>query len=277
MNRGIFLLAQNTQENYVRQACLCAASIKKSNPDLSVTIATNDFIPEKYKKYFDNILDIPGEDLAVDETWKVSNRAKIYKLSPYDETIVLDTDMIVLTDISEWWNQLKDYDVYFTSKPTTYRGEVVTSNFYRKTFVKNDLPSVYVGVHYFKKTEFATEFFTWLETIVINWKEFYKQHLEYARPEYCSIDVCAAIAVKILDCYHKVTSTSALYPTFTHMKPKAQNWLRSVSSWQDYVGAYLSDDYEFRIGNYKQTGVFHYTEKSFTKFLEEKFKELNNG
>lgn len=276
MSRGILFLAQNNSENYVRQACLCAWSIKTTNPEMSISIATNDFVPKKYKTLFDNIIEIPGDDLAANESWKVSNRCKLYDISPYNETIVLDTDMLVLSDISSWWKQLEKYELYFTSAPLTYRGEKLTSNFYRRTFVENNLPNIYVGVHYFKKSVKAKEFYDLQKTVVENWKEFYNQHITSKRPEYCSIDVCTSIVVKILDCFDQVTNKSSLYPTFVHMKPKAQNWTRQVSSWQEYVAAYISDDFEFKVGNYKQTGIFHYTENSFVdNILEQRIKELS--
>jgi hypothetical protein len=278
MSKGIFLFAQNGDTNYVRQACFCAYTIKQSNPTLSVTLATNDFVPEKYLKYFDNIIEIPGDDLAESENWKVSNRVKIYDLSPYDETIVLDVDMLVLTDISDWWSKLENYDLYFTSNPITYKGELIKTDFYRKAFTANNLPNIYVGVHYFKKSVLANEFYSWLSVIVQNWKEFYNQHLESKKPSFCSIDVCAAIAIKIMDCKTQVTNNSKIYPTFTHMKSKCQNWRRPVNYWQDYVEAYFTDDLEFKIGNYKQTGIFHYTENSFVdNFLESKIKDFING
>lgn len=278
MSRGIFLLAQNSDTNYVKQACFCAFTIKKFNPDLSITLATNDFVPKKYEVYFDNIIEIPGKDLAQEEKWKISNRAKIYKMSPYEETIVLDVDMLVLSDISSWWNTLEDYDLYFTSNPLTYKGELITSDFYRKTFTANNLPNTYVGMHYFKKSKLAEEFYTWLEVIVENWKNFYDQHLETKKPPFCSIDVCAAIAIKIIDCESYVTNRSKIYPTFTHMKAKCQNWKRSVHSWQDYVEPYITDDFDFKIGNYKQVGIFHYTENEFVeKFLEPKIKGILHG
>lgn len=278
MSKGIVLVAQNNKENYVRQACLCAWSIKKTNPDLSVSLITNDFVPKKYKDLFDYIIDIPGEDLSINEEWKISNRCKIYDVTPYDETIVLDTDMLVLSNIEDWWTTLKNYNLYFTTTPITYRGEKITSAFYRKTFVENSLPNLYVGVHYFKKSKTAKEFYDLLKVVVTNWKEFYTQHLETRRPEYCSIDVCSAIVVKILDNENSVTNQSSRFPTFVHMKPKAQNWNRQVSSWQDYIAAYISEDFKFTVGNYLQQGVFHYTENSFvSNFLEKRIRELENA
>ena len=48
---------------------------------------------------FDQIIPIPFGDAADDSEWKVENRWKIYHASPYDETIVMDTDMLVLQNI----------------------------------------------------------------------------------------------------------------------------------------------------------------------------------
>ena len=68
----------------------------------------------------------------------------------HDETVILDTDMIFPTDVSYWWDIMAERDVWATTKVRTYRGEVVTSNFYRKYFVANDLPNVYTAFFYFK-------------------------------------------------------------------------------------------------------------------------------
>ena len=140
------------------------------------------------------------------------------------------------------------------------------------------MPNIYVGMHYFKKSNLAKEFYDWLKIIVTNYKTFYKKHLLDKKPDFCSIDVCSAIAIKIMDCENLVTNKSSRYPTFVHMKPKAQNWYKGISNWQDYVGSYLTDDFEFYVGNYKQTGLFHYTEDSFVgNYLEHRMKEIING
>lgn len=278
MSRGILLFAQNTQDvNYVEQACYCAISSKTHNPDLEIAIVTNDFVPLKYEKYFDHIIDINGPDLSVDEKWKISNRSKLYDLSPFTETMVLDTDTLICSNFENYFDLLKNYDLYFTSQPVTYRGEIINNNYYRKTFEKNNLPNTYVGLHYFKKSKLAKEFYYWLDIIVKNYKTFYQQHLTYNRPDFCSIDVCSAIAIKILECETQVTGKSTMLPNFVHMKPKVQNWHRSVNSWQDYVACYLSNDFNLKIGNYEQLGVFHYTEDSFVKtYLKNRIKEIMN-
>tara|TARA_B110000858_G_scaffold73876_1_gene85855 strand:- start:1440 stop:2018 length:579 start_codon:yes stop_codon:yes gene_type:complete len=178
----------------------------------------------------------------------------------------MDTDMLVLQNIDVWWNFLSNYEMYFTSKVLNYRGETANTDYYRKTFVENNLPNLFSGFHYFKKCEFAQEFYTWLELVVNNWETFYEQHLESpSRPKHLSIDVCAAIVAKILDCESFITNKISKFPSFTHMKQHCQGWSSVQSSWQDQMGVYISKDGSLKIGNYLQTGVLHYTEKDFVE------------
>lgn len=265
MTNNFTMLAQNSTDDYVLQACLCAMSIRATNTNASICLITNDAVPEKYQQLFDHIVEIPWGDHAENEDWKIHNRWKIYHAIPYDETVVMDTDMLVLDDISDWFNFLRNYDLYFTSNVYTYRNELVVSNFYRKAFEHFNLPNLYSGFHWFKKSELPHEFYTWLEMITNNWQQFYKYHAGGKRfQKTCSIDVSASIAAKIMDVEHMITNKNAKNPTFTHMKTRIQNWQDNFAdSWQDRVGVYLDDNLHLKIGNYAQNGVFHYTENSF--------------
>ena len=138
MSRGIAVLAQNSDSvDYVEQACILAMSLHATNSNSKISIITNDSVPEDYISLFDKVIPIPFGDSAKDSEWKIENRWKIYHASPYEETLVLDTDMLILQDISFWWEFLSQYELYFTSKVLTYRGEAVTSDYYRKTFSAN--------------------------------------------------------------------------------------------------------------------------------------------
>jgi hypothetical protein len=264
MTKGIVVISQNTKKvNYVEQACLLAMSLQVTNPELKISIVTNNRVPEKYKSFFDKIIKIPWSDSAKNSEWKVENRWKVYHVTPYDETIVLDTDMIVLQDIGAWWNFLSNYDLFFTSRVETYRGETVTSDYYRKTFTINNLPNLYSGLYYFKKCKKSYEFFSWLELVTSNWELFYGKYTPKNYNNWLSFDISAAIVTKILDIEHEITNKKITIPTFTHMKPKIQGWKEPINRWQDAVGVYISEDCKLKIGNHQQTGIFHYTEKDF--------------
>ena len=279
MTKGIVVLAQNNaNDDYVEQACVLAMSLQVHN-NTNISIVTNDAVPLEYQHLFDQIIPIPFTDSAADSDWKIENRWKLYHASPYEETIVMDTDMLVLQNIDTWWDFLNNYELFFTSNVLNYRGEPADTSYYRRTFADNNLPNLFSGLHYFKKCEFAQEFYAWLELVVNNWQTFYEQHLkDVSRPKHVSIDVCAAIVTRILDCEDNVTNKIAKFPSFTHMKAYCQGWKEVQSSWQDQVGVYVSKDSSLKIGNYAQTGILHYTEKDFLEVTPviERYKGLTN-
>ena len=206
MNKGFCILAQNNSDvDYVRQAYALAVSIHKFNKDQKVSLITNDKVSKKYQTVFDKIIKIPWTDQAESSHWKIENRWKVYHASPYEYTIVMDADMLVLHDISFWWKSLIKRDLFFVSDIRNYRNEVVTNRYYRKTFDENNLPDLYSAIYYFKKSEAAYEFFNFLELIVTNWELFYGECAPELYQNRCSIDLCCSIASKILDNEKEVT------------------------------------------------------------------------
>jgi hypothetical protein len=265
MTKGYVVLAQNTDTiDYVRQAYALALSLKLSQSTVSnISIITDDLVPEEYKSVFENIIPIPWGDAAVNSRFKVENRWKIYHASPYDQTIVLDTDMLVLDDLTSFWNTFEHYDVYYTSKVLDYRNKLVTSDYYRKAFTANHLPNLYSGLHYFKKGDFAKEFYSWIEVITNNWEMFYGHFVSEHYPDRASMDITAALAAKVMDVSEQVTNTKHDPVTFVHMKSRIQGWTEPTDSWMQSVAVYFDDACELKIANYRQQGVFHYTEKDF--------------
>jgi hypothetical protein len=284
--KGYLILAQNnTSTDYVQMAYVLALSIKTSQKEItSVSLVTDipDAVPEHYRNVFDQIIEIPWYDDALKSNWKIENRWKIYHITPYEETILLDADMLFLTSVDDWWRYLnQNFDLFITSNVMTYRNEFVTGDYYRKAFVMNNLPNTYSAFTYFKKSQLAEEFWTLVEIIAKNWEEFYDRFLPNSRPKNLSIDVVFALAVKILDIEDSVTSNFK-YPNFTHMKSRIQNWYTVTDDWMDYGGVYLNKNGSLKISNYQQTGIFHYTEKKFlndyVKYVyEDLYKEKING
>jgi hypothetical protein len=159
---------------------------------------------------------------------------------------------------------LQKRELYYVNRVKNYRGEWFTSDYYRKSFRVHNLPNLYSGFHYYKKCNFAHEFYQWLELVMNNWELFQGQFAggKYFQKD-CSVDVSSAIVSKILDCSEQITCNIE-YPTFTHMKLYGQNWNNIVTEkWQDRVGVYLNSKLQLKIGNFRQNGIFHYTEKDF--------------
>ena len=264
MSLNFTIFAQNSTHDYVQQACLAAMSIKLTNPTSKIALITNDDVPKKYQHLFEHIVPIPFDDASSNSEWKVENRWKIYHACPFEESAVIDSDVLILSNLDHWQSVLQKHDLYFVNHVKTYRGTTADNIYYRKAFRNHNLPNLYAGFHYFKKSKFAHQFYKWLELVMNNWELFYGQ---YAGGKYFqkwpSIDVSAAIVTKILNCENKITNTID-YPTITHMKLRNQGWKKlHVESWQAQVGTYFNNDCKLKIGNYSQTGIFHYTEKTF--------------
>jgi len=275
MSKGFCLLAQNNQEtDYVRQAYALALSLHKFNKNQKISLITNDIVPEEWKEAFDQIISIPWNDNAKESEWKIENRWKIYHASPYEETIVLEADMLITSDITHWWKELKKYNLFFVSNVRTYRDEIVTSRFYRQTFDANELPNLYSALHYFKKGNTAKEFYTLLEIVVNNWELFYSKYAKEKYQKWCSIDLCVAIVCKILGNEKEITNPNS-YITFAHMKPQCQNWSNLPEKWTSVLGKYLRKDGTLLLGNYVQSRVLHYVEDEF--LTDEIIEKLKNG
>lgn len=268
MTRGYLILAQSTKkDNYSKLAYALALSIKNSQSTVSnVALATTDVnIPDKYSDVFDHIIDVPWSDQAEYSKWKIENKWKYYYMTPFDETIILDADMLFPTDISHWWDTLSKKDIWITDKPRTFRGEVITSNKYRPSFVSNDLPNVYTAFMYFKKSAIAAELFKMVEFIFEHWERFFYNYMDETRPKNLSGDVAYALAIKLLGIENECFGNSDLVPSFVHMKSFLQGVDEKflTEDWTKHFPTYFADDGTFKVGNYEQTLPFHYQTKSW--------------
>jgi hypothetical protein len=278
VSKGFLIFAENADGNdYVQMAYALALSIKMSqSANSSVSIVTNNKVPKKYSKVFDNIIEIPWYDTAGTE-FSAEHRWKLPYVTPYDETIVLDADMLLLEDISEWWKYCEKYDMRFCSRIKNYKLEVVKDTYHRKTFIENNLASPYYALHYFKKCDFTFEFYKVLEFVVKNWKGICGIFTPHQYQEWISMDLAVAITIEIMACRGQVVDP--LGPLeLIHMKIPNQGWPLLFNSWEDAVHYVLNSRGELVVGNIKQSKLFHYVEKDFiNKPLLTKLEELADG
>ena len=273
MSKGFLVLAQNSDVNYVRQVYALALSIKAPQPTINnVSIITNDPLPAGFSKAFDKVIPIYFGDSAANSTWKVENRWKLYRSSPYDETIVLDADMLVLDNIEHVWKFSNERDLFFTSSVVDYKSRIVVDDTYRKMFVANDLPNLYSGMCYFKKSQLAEDFFKLLEFITNNWNKIFYEVAPKNMQNFYSFDVSVAIAAKLMGIDDTITHKHSPF-TFTHLKPALQGWDPVPQSCLSQLLINFTDSKELYLNNFRQRGVFHYVEDAF--LTDEIIKKLN--
>jgi len=276
VSKGFLIYAQNNNDcNYVEQAYALALSIKATQKTVtSVSVVTNDKLTSTQKKVFDNIIPIPWTKSNVEETrYKAEHRWKLYHITPYKETMVLDADMIFLEDITDWWKYCENFDIKFCSRVLNYKLEpLVHDDIYRRAFTDNQLTNPYVACHYFKFTDNALAFYKALEFVCNNWEWAYTQFAPVSYQNWLSLDLAAAIAIEISGLYESVNDNCSPLE-FVHMKPGLQGWPIIPESWQDAVPYVLNSKNQLVVGNIKQPKLFHYVEKSFmSKRIIEKLK-----
>jgi hypothetical protein len=277
VSKGFVVLAKNTDDtDYVKQAYALALSIHATQSETAISIITNDNVPEEYQEVFDQIIPIPWEDQK-SSRYVAEHRWKIYHVTPYDETIVLDSDMLLIEDISQWWDYCSNHNLKFCSRIKNHKNDITIDTVHRKTFIVNKLTSPYFALHYFKKTTPAYEFYKVLEFVCNNWEWCYTQFAPEEYQNWLSMDLATAIAVEITGQYDSVMD--AVNPMeFVHMKTGIQGWDMAHSSWQDAVPFLLNSRGELVVGNIKQPKLFHYVEKSFlSKKIIARLEGIANG
>lgn len=277
VSKGFLVFAQNTSDvDYVQQAYALALSIKFSQGSVrSVSIVTNNEVPEEYLWAFDKVIPIPW--FKEGTRFQAENRWKLYHATPYEETIVLDTDMLLLEDITEWWSYCSNYDLKFCSRIKNHKLDEVIDRVHRKPFVVNKLTSPYYALHYFKKSESAYSFYKVLEFVCNNWEWCWTKFAPEEYQDWLSMDLAVAVAIEISGFYESVEDSCSPLE-FIHMKPAIQGWDVVPYRWQDGVPGLLTKKGDLIVGNIKQSKLFHYVEKDFiTGKVLARLEELAHG
>lgn len=266
LSKGFLIFAENTEDtNYIEQAYALALSIKSTQKNVkNVSLVTNNKVLKSYSKVFDNIISVPWVDDNKEKTrYRAEQRWKLYHITPYKETMVLDADMIFLEDVSDWWNYCQNFDLKFCSNVLNYKLEEIThDHVYRRAFTDNKLSNPYMACHYFKFSDNALAFYKALEFVCNNWEWAYTKFAPVSYQNWLSLDLAAAIAIEISGLYDSVYDACCPLE-FVHMKVGLQNWPVIPDSWQDAVPYVLNSNKNLIVGNIRQPKLFHYIEKSF--------------
>lgn len=260
MNFGYLLIVKhNDNVDYLRMAYALALSIKNTQkPGFDKVALVTDRIDrvEQLKSpwVFDHVIE---KELL--DGW--DSRSWMDKLTPWQYTICLDVDMLFVRDCSHWVEHfVKNTDLYVASKAYTYRGDVVTSDYYRKAFTKNNLPNFYSFFTYFKKTTPRVQNFFKLNRYIVTYPDQFKTvFMSNHIPKVVGTDEAFALSASILG-IEKEISYDLNFPKVLHMKGEVQGWPWSANKVTEYVGFYFNKD-SIKIGNHQQTDLIHYVEK----------------
>jgi hypothetical protein len=176
MTRGVILIAHNNDTDYYRMACWAAkrithflqlpVSIITDQNTLDTTNSTGSFI-------FDNTYTVePDRTNTINrKSWFNKSRHLVYDLTPYEETLILDTDYVVNSkELLKTFDLPSDFVCYtsakymFVDRPNERISEVFQDTYW-------------ATVMRFRKTQRAQDIFQMITTIQENYEyygELYK-------------------------------------------------------------------------------------------------------
>jgi len=197
MDKGVLLFAYNNDIDYVKQAIYCASHIKQhlnipvalvtdqevSNKDIDIVL-THTQSTEQSKKYYDG----PYKNRSM--IWNNLSRSDCYDLTPFDKTIVMDTDVIIGNA-----DLLKCFDLQDLQISKNHQ-DLLTTRSNIHSISDTSLDMYWATVFYFKKTKATKIFFNLVKHIKENWN-FYRFNYDIVEKNFRN-DFAFSIAIHIL-------------------------------------------------------------------------------
>lgn len=201
-SKGVLLLySENSQLDYKRLAEL-SARLAEHYLDVPSTIVKLDVVQE-------NIRTFRYEDGVETIAWNNIGRYDAYNLSPYDETILIDTDYFVQNDnLANYFGSNQDFLCHNSSYDIT-GNEIFRHNRFLENG-GNGFEMRWATVIYFKKNKHAKQIFDTWRTIYENYG-YYGRLLGFRRNPFRN-DFALSIA-------HNICNGYANTNTFVHNLP----------------------------------------------------------
>lgn len=270
-SKGIVLFARNNEKiDYLKQAYFLA---KKARIllNLPTTVVTDSrlYLLEKYpdaEEVFDNIISVVWKDKNQNEQTVLSKnenhslktyrdgtlsksklkfkntlRSSVYDITPYYETLVLDTDILLTDDTYSFcFDQCEDFLIYDKSYDLANFRD--TSEF---VFVSDaGIKFYWATVVFFRKTYINKLFFDLLQHIEDNWyhyKSIFQINQSYFRNDYAF-----SIAIHIMNGYNQGSFAKSMPGKLYHTTDKDICWdiendrIVFLLEKEKYVGEYTA-------------------------------------
>ena len=269
--QGFVTFAQNTDTvDYLDLAYVQALNIKATQKEnryaVIVDSATKEKLNEHHYRVFDYIIDLPVDYNDATSTRKFANEWQVFRLTPFKETIKLESDLLFTRSIDHWWTAFRLKNICLSTGCKNYLGINSTIRKYRELFDANSLPDVYNGLMYFRFSQEAASFFGAAQYIQTNW-EYVRSGLKQCIEEEPSTDVLYALAALMVG-PELVTMPSMDFLNFVHLKPAINGVEETVKVTDRLLTEF--DNGTIRINNVNQIHPIHYFEKDF---VTEEMKE----
>jgi|MesohylFT_1024984.scaffolds.fasta_scaffold09086_2 hypothetical protein len=185
MTRGVLIFAQNNSEiDYAKISLFAAEQVKRHlNVPVSLITDSKDWLlqsqptaadvfdqfittwtdTQQTKRFYDGTL------ASKTLTWKNLNRSDCYDLTPYDETLVIDSDYIInSSNLAKIWDNVNDFLIYQDSFDLAQWRDDRSFRYLNQYAI----PFYWATAFYFKKSKVNQAFFDLVKHVKQNWGYF---------------------------------------------------------------------------------------------------------
>jgi hypothetical protein len=256
---GFLTVACNTEQtDYLQLAYLQALNIKTTQKNNRYAVVVDQKtltkVTDAHRKIFDYIIESPEHDFG-----PYGTEAFLFELTPFKETIKLESDLLFTRNIDHWIHIFRLRDVLLSTRCRNYQQKLSDVRKYRKAFDDNDLPDVYNGLMYFRFTKTAKNFFDISKRIYNNWNNIINE-LKNCRESIPSTDVVFALAARIVG-EDLCTLPTADFVNFVHMKSAINGFDEGLNFDEVFVTEFNQG--MIRVNNINQYHPLHYYNKNF--------------
>jgi hypothetical protein len=185
MSKGVLLFAQNNAEiDYIQLAISAAQRIHKFlNVPVTLITDNRDYLVKTYPDkvdVFDSIIDIKtnlsqkrhfhdGSITVNVLAWNNFTRADAFDIRPYDETLIIDVDYLINSQVlNAVWGSDDDMSIYKSSYDLAQWRDVSSFQYINQY----SIPFYWATVFYFKKTAASQSFFKIIQHVRQNWSYY---------------------------------------------------------------------------------------------------------
>ena len=266
MSKGIVLFGiNNNQVDYVRLSIMASAFIRKNMPGTKICLITDEGSAGYYEKqwntklstFFDFVKFVPHVEQqfentrvyrdtryhSVNATFKNELRSTVYELTPFDETLLVDSDYLICSDTLKhvWGSQ---NDVMINCNATNlFHQPLIGEEFRLSPF---GIRMYWATVIYFKKGPIASSLFNLVEHVKEHW-DFYR--LTYEIPgNLFRNDYAFSIAIHMLNGFKESVDV---------VKPLPEKTILTALDTDQFHKIHSATDISFFVNNTKENWKFN--------------------
>lgn len=254
-------------ETYLKITFALALSIKKTQKDNpKICVITNCQVPKEFKFVFDDVIYYTPKS---ENRFLGYDRAFIYDLSPYDETVHIESDSLVFDDLSHWWNIFRNNECYlkFARQMIGVDGNPIRHEkhpTHRLHCKINELPSdLRCAIFWFRKNEKTKILFDEVKNIYRYADTYLQKHSPHITFDLSSFDNLITLASVETKLYDEIVDRENIIK-FCHAKKETciegydlqNSWFENLFWEFDKFG-------NLKIDGCRQKYVFHYYRKDW--------------